>query len=160
MEASRIDLKKYSEEKWYLTIWRITNVLPLENRLEKGVAAFPEEIPKTFDKTLHICRRNSPRPISRLRNHNKGSEGAGRNSIGYEIDLELKDTILKKINCNQTTFADDRFEVIERSDAKKLRTFLQEKVRNQGSVVNKDAIKIASATTADNNHAKTSVDTL
>jgi tRNA G10 N-methylase Trm11 len=90
----------------------------------------------------------------------KVAKELGRNSIGYEIDLELKDTILKKINCNQTTFADDRFEVIERSDAKKLRTFLQEKVRNQGSVVNKDAIKIASATTADNNHAKTSVDTL
>jgi hypothetical protein len=31
IEASKIDLKKYGSEKWYLTIWRITNVLPFEN---------------------------------------------------------------------------------------------------------------------------------
>jgi DNA modification methylase len=44
-EESKIDLKEWSEGKWYLNVWNITNVLPINNRLEKGIAAFPEEIP-------------------------------------------------------------------------------------------------------------------
>src|SRR5213594_4486044 len=32
-EKSRIDLDKYNREDWYLTVWNITNVLPIANRL-------------------------------------------------------------------------------------------------------------------------------
>ncbi len=56
----------------------------------------------------------------------------GRNSVGYEIDLELKPVILKKIG--QLTLLGDRVEVIVREDAKKLRTFLQKRVSAQRSV--------------------------
>ncbi|NHV97760.1 MAG: site-specific DNA-methyltransferase [Thaumarchaeota archaeon] len=160
VEASRIDLKKYSEEKWYLTIWRITNVLPFENRLEKGVAAFPEEIPRRLIKLYTFVGETVLDPFLGSGTTTKVAKELGRNSIGYEIDLELKDTILKKINYNQTTLANHRFEIIERSDAKKLRTFLQEKVKNQRSVVNKNTIKITSATSTDNNYAKTHINTL
>jgi DNA modification methylase len=44
-ESSEIDVKEYQQNKWYLTTWNITNVLPLKNRIEEGIAAFPEEIP-------------------------------------------------------------------------------------------------------------------
>ena len=159
-EASRIDLKKYSEEKWYLTIWRITNVLPFENRLEKGVAAFPEEIPRRLIKLYTFVGETVLDPFLGSGTATKVAKELGRNSISYEIDLELKDTVLKKINYNLTTLANHRFEIIERSDAKKLRTFLQEKVKNQRSVVNKNTIKITSPTSTDNNYAKTHINTL
>lgn len=73
----------------------------------------------------------------------------GRNSYGYEIDLELKPIILKKIGYNNnkednakltlftdsitvtTPLAEDRIEVIERNDTKHLRTFLQKKLINK-----------------------------
>ncbi|MGQ9744361.1 MAG: DNA-methyltransferase [Candidatus Bathycorpusculaceae bacterium] len=150
LEASKIDLKKYSSEKWYLTIWRITNVLPLENRLEKGVAAFPEEIPRRLIKLFTFVGETVLDPFLGSGTTTKVAKELGRNSVGYEIDLELKDVILKKINYNQTTLTSgsaDRVEIIERSDARRLRTFLQEKVKNQRSVVKKDALKIVSATT-------------
>ena len=44
-EESKIDVNKSQKEKWYLSVWDITNVLPISNRLEKGIAAFPSEIP-------------------------------------------------------------------------------------------------------------------
>ena len=84
----------------------------------------------------------------------KVAKELGRNSVGYEIDLELKDVIMKKINYNQTTLTSglgDRVEIIERSDARRLRTFLQEKVKNQRSVVKKEAVKLVPATTATTN---------
>ncbi|MEM3526662.1 MAG: hypothetical protein QXV37_04530, partial [Candidatus Jordarchaeaceae archaeon] len=71
----------------------------------------------------------------------KVAKELGRNSVGYELDLELKDVILKKINYNQTTLTSslmDKIEIVERPDAERLRTFLQEKVKNQRSVVKKD----------------------
>ncbi|MBS7249381.1 MAG: site-specific DNA-methyltransferase [Candidatus Freyarchaeota archaeon] len=137
LEASKIDLKKYSSEKWYLTIWRITNVLPIENRLEKGIAAFPEEIPRRLIKLFTFVGETVLDPFLGSGTTTKVAKELGRNSVGYEIDLELKDVILKKINYNQATLTNStgKVEIIERSDAKRLRTHLQEKVKNQKSVV-------------------------
>jgi len=160
LEASKIDLKKYGSEKWYLTIWRITNVLPFENRLEKGIAAFPEEIPRRLIKLFTFVGETVLDPFLGSGTTTKVAKELGRNSVGYEIDLELKDVILKKINYNQTTLTSnstDKVEIIERPDARKLRTFLQEKVKNQHSVVKKDAVKILPATTTtDHSDAKIS----
>src|SRR2546428_2584876 len=50
LEKSRIPVNDYNSEGWHLTVWTITNVLPLGPRLEKGIAAFPEEIPKRLIK--------------------------------------------------------------------------------------------------------------
>jgi DNA modification methylase len=140
-EASKIDLEKYGSEKWYLTIWRITNVLPFENRLEKGIAAFPEEIPKRLIKLYTFVGETVLDPFLGSGTTMKVAKELGRNSFGYEIDLELKNVILKKIGYTQTTLTSnsvDKVEIIERADSKKLRTFLQERVKNQRSVVKKD----------------------
>lgn len=55
--------------------------------------------------------------------------------------------MLKKINYDRTTLTERKVEIIERAYARRLRTFLQEKVRNQRSVVNKDVNRIASVAT-------------
>ncbi|MCR8454370.1 MAG: site-specific DNA-methyltransferase, partial [Crenarchaeota archaeon] len=62
----------------------------------------------------------------------------GRNSYGYEIDLELKNVILEKVGYWQATLTGDIIEYKIREDAKRLRTFLQERVRMQRSVTNNE----------------------
>ena len=64
----------------------------------------------------------------------KVAKQLGRNSIGYEIDLELKLVILEKIGYGQSTLTDDRIDIEQRRDARCLRTFLQERVSQQKSV--------------------------
>ncbi|MEM2833825.1 MAG: site-specific DNA-methyltransferase, partial [Candidatus Korarchaeota archaeon] len=44
LEESKVDIEVFNKEKWYLSVWEITNVLPLKGRPEEGIAAFPEEI--------------------------------------------------------------------------------------------------------------------
>jgi DNA modification methylase len=148
-DASKIDLERYGSEKWYLTVWRITNVLPFENRLEKGIAAFPEEIPRRLIKLYTFVGETILDPFLGSGTTTKAAKELGRNSFGYEIDLELKDIILKKIDYSQTTLTNNsanKVEIVERADAKRLRTFLQEKVKNQRSVVKKEALKPVLAT--------------
>ncbi|MFP3347131.1 MAG: DNA methyltransferase, partial [Sulfolobaceae archaeon] len=53
-----------------------------------------------------------------------------RNAIGYEIDLELKDIILERIGVN-TLFGKPQIDIIEREDAKRLRTKLREKIEEK-----------------------------
>jgi len=62
-----------------------------------------------------------------------------RDAIGYEIDLELKDIILERVNIN-TLFGKPQIEVIERADAKRLRSKLREKIEEkmQESVLRKN----------------------
>jgi DNA modification methylase len=156
-EASKIDLEKYGSEKWYLTVWRITNVLPFENRLEKGIAAFPEEIPSRLIKLYTFVGETVLDPFLGSGTTMKVAKELNRNSFGYEIDLELKNVILKKIGYTQTTLTDntaDKVEIIERADSKRLRTFLQEKVKNQRSVVKRDLPKTILMPTATSSFSK------
>ncbi|MEM1971414.1 MAG: site-specific DNA-methyltransferase [Candidatus Anstonellales archaeon] len=149
IEDSRIDIKQYLEEKWYLSVWDITNVLPLEGRLEEGIAAFPEEIPRRLIRLFTFVGETVLDPFLGSGTTVKVARELGRNSYGYEIDLELKPIILKKIGYNNnkednakltlftdsitvtTPLAEDRIEVIERNDTKHLRTFLQKKLINK-----------------------------
>jgi len=50
LSESKIPIDDYQKQEWYLTVWNITNVLPLGDRPEKGIATFPEEIPKRLMK--------------------------------------------------------------------------------------------------------------
>ncbi len=116
-EASRIDLEEYQN------VWYITNVLPTHNRLERGIAAFPEEIPYKGETVLD--------PFMGSGTTLKVAIALGRRAIGYEIDLELLDVIRKKLNIGQSSLLgnSNEFEIILREDAKRLRTKLQEKVK-------------------------------
>lgn len=60
-----------------------------------------------------------------------------RNSVGYEIDLELIEVAKEKMGFRQSSPFDKGydFDIIIRDDARHLRTQSQRKVRNQRSVV-------------------------
>jgi DNA modification methylase len=133
-KASQINLREFNEGKWYLSVWDITNVLPFKGRLEEGIAAFPEEIPKRLIKLFTFVGETVLDPFLGSGTTTKVAKELGRNSYGYEIDLELKPVILEKIGYSPFPLTGDKFEIIEREDAKRLRTSLQKRVARQRSV--------------------------
>jgi len=144
LRESKIDIEQFNRDKRYLTVWDITNVLPLKNRLEEGIAAFPEEIPRRLIELFTFKGETVLDPFLGSGTTSKVAKELGRNSYGYEIDLELKEVILKKIGASQATLTSGlacEVEVIEREDVKRLRTFLQERVREQKSVVREKSLQ-------------------
>lgn len=138
-EASKINIDEFQENKWYLTVWDITNVLPLEGRLEKGIAAFPEEIPRRLIKLFTFVGETVLDPFLGSGTTTKVAKELGRNSYGYEIDPELKPIILEKVGYSPHPLTNDKIEIKEREDARRLRTFLHERVRKQRSVTKKSS---------------------
>lgn len=133
-EASKINLKEYNNGKWNLTVWEIVNVLPLPGRLEEGIAAFPEEIPRRLIKLFTFVGEIVLDPFLGSGTTTKVAKELNRNSYGYETDLELKHIVLKKIGYPPCPLTDDKIEIKEREDARQLRTFLQKKALKQKSV--------------------------
>jgi len=136
-ERSKIDIEEYQQNKWYLTTWNITNVLPIKNRLEQGIAAFPEEIPYRLIKLFSYVGETVLDPFMGSGTTNKVSALLGRNSVGYEIDLELYEIVKEKMGLKQSSLFEKDYdvEIMVREDAKHLRTYLQEKIKKRKSVV-------------------------
>lgn len=154
LEQSKINLDEYNDKEIYLTvweniedfvatdIWKITNVLPVKGRLEEGIAAFPDEIPRRLIKLFTFVGENVLDPFLGSGTTSKVAKELGRNSCGYELDLELKETILKKLNHKQSTLTGDIIEVVERPDARRLRAGLQKKVKTKRSVAEKPKLAV------------------
>ena len=137
LAASTLDKELFNKEEWHLTVWNIANVMPVEGRLEEGIAAFPEEIPRRLIRLFTFFGETVLDPFLGSGTTLKIAKGLGRNGYGYEIDLELKTVIAKKLGFAQATLSEDAIEMIERAEAKKLRATLQSRVQQLRSVVNR-----------------------
>lgn len=131
-EASKVNIEEFQREKWYLNVWQITNVLPNNNRLEKGIAAFPDEIPYRLIKLFSYKGETVLDPFMGSGTTLKVAIELDRRCVGYEIDIELLDVVKEKLKVNQFTLTGERpdFEITIRDDTKHLRTELQERVKN------------------------------
>jgi modification methylase len=96
LEGSKIPLGEYNNHEWALSVWNVTNVLPLGNRLEKGVAAFPEEIPRRLVKLFSFRGETVLDPFLGSGTTMKVAQDLGRNSWGYEINAGLEKIMKKK----------------------------------------------------------------
>lgn len=114
-EQSKIDKKEFQNNNWYKTLWEITNVLP-GSKLEKGVAAFPDEIPYRLIKLFSYVGETVLDPFLGSGTTMKVARQLRRNSIGYEIIKDLKSVIRKKVNFEMDN--NDTFEILERSKGK------------------------------------------
>jgi modification methylase len=133
LEKSRISIKEYNGEEWYLTAWNITNVLPLGQRLEKGIAAFPEEIPRRLIKLFSYVGETVLDPFLGSGTTIKVAKELGRNSWGYELDYELKNVIRKKLGMVKDQ-PKSKTEFFIRGDTRRLRSRNQVIVKKQSSV--------------------------
>jgi len=127
LESSKIDTVQLNKERWNLTVWNITNVLPMPGRVEEGIAAFPEEIPRRLIKLFTMVGETVFDPFAGSGTTLKVAQELERKGIGYEIDLELKKVMRKKLG-------GENFTLEERDGAKRLRKSLQNKIHRQRSV--------------------------
>jgi len=95
-QASKIDIKEFSDNKWYMTLWEMTNVLP-GSPLEKEIAAFPEELPYRIIKLFSYVGETVLDPFVGSGTTMKVARQLGRNSIGIEIKKSLIPIIKKKL---------------------------------------------------------------
>ena len=127
LESSRGDTVRLNKERWNLTVWNITNVLPIAGRVEEGIAAFPDEIPRRLIKLFTLIGETVFDPFAGSGTTLKVAKELGREGIGYEIDLELKRVMRKKL-------AGENFVIEEREGARRLRRSLQTKIRQRRSI--------------------------
>ena len=115
-EKSKIDIKEFQANGWYKTIWKITNVLP-GSKLEKGIAAFPDELVYRLIKLFSYYGETVLDPFLGSGTTMKVAKELKRNSIGYEIIRDLEKIIRKKTNFENEN-SNDIFEIIERNKGK------------------------------------------
>ncbi len=110
----------YNDHEWHLTVWNITNVLPLGSRLEKGIAAFPEEIPKRLIKLFSFHNETVLDPFVGSGTTMKVAQELDRSSWGYEIDRGLEKVIRQKLGHNKQS--DSKVEFWFRQELKRSRS--------------------------------------
>jgi DNA modification methylase len=117
-EQSRIDIEEFQKNKWYMTLWEMTNVLPLPgNTLTKDIAAFPEELPYRIIKLFSYKGETVLDPFLGSGTTMKVARELGRNSIGIEILRELEAIILEKTGFGQShslLHSEDELEIVYR----------------------------------------------
>jgi site-specific DNA-methyltransferase (adenine-specific) len=115
-EKSKVDTKEIQENKWFMTLWEMNNVMP-GSVLEKDIAAFPEQLPYRTIKLFSYAGETVLDPFVGSGTTMKMAKSLGRNSIGIEIKKSLIPIIKEKLGFNgQKTLTknDDTFELIER----------------------------------------------
>ncbi|MGD0590781.1 MAG: site-specific DNA-methyltransferase [Bacteroidota bacterium] len=115
-EESKVDVKEFSQKKWYVSFWEMTNVLPGSD-LEKGIAAFPEELPYRFIKLFSFKGDTVLDPFAGSGTTMRVARMLGRNSIGVEIKKQLVKVIRKKLGFDghaDLYNGEDKFEVLMR----------------------------------------------
>ena len=129
LKSSRIDPLMYNSESWNMSVWNITNVLPKSGRVEEGIAAFPDEIPRRLIKLFSFSGETVFDPFLGSGTTLKVARELGRKGIGYEIDLGLKEVINKKLGLtNRSRNNRDHFQE-ERAGARNLRPLLGARIR-------------------------------
>ena len=112
-KKSKINLNEFNKNKWYMTLWQIRNVMP-GSTLEKGIAAFPEEIPYRLITLFSYIGETVLDPFVGSGTTMKIAKKLSRNSIGIEIEPSLTKIIKKKLNITRT----DSFYIIKRTISK------------------------------------------
>jgi len=115
-QKSKIDTKEFQTNNWYKTIWEITNVLP-GSKLEKGVAAFPDELAYRLIKLFSYYGETVLDPFLGSGTTMKIAKKLERNSVGFEIIKDLESVIRKKTDF-ENEVNNNLFEVIERDKGK------------------------------------------
>jgi len=119
-EISKVDKKEFQNNNWHKTLWEMTNVLP-GSRLEKNIAAFPEELPYRIIKLFSYVGETVLDPFAGSGTTMKVARVLNRNSVGYEIIRDLENTIKKKVGFDGSNFRiknDDVFTIIERKSGR------------------------------------------
>lgn len=117
-EKSKLDKTEIQKNKWFLSLWEMTNVLP-NSSLEKNIAAFPWELPYRIIKLFSYKNETILDPFVGSGTTMKVAKILERNSIGIEIKRDLEPIIREKLGFSdkgELFNYDDSFEVVVRKD--------------------------------------------
>ncbi len=115
-KKSIIDIDIFKKEKWFFNLWEITNVLP-GAKLEKGIAAFPYELPNRIVRLFSYYGETVLDPFAGSGTTMLAARRLERNSIGIEINQNLVKIIREKLgfgNKKFSNFTKDTFDVFYR----------------------------------------------
>lgn len=110
-ELSRIDVKEFQGGKWNLSVWDIMNVPPAQSKLEKSIAAFPEELVYRLIKLFSHVGETVLDPFLGSGTTARVAYELGRNSVGYEKDRKLLRKIKEKVGITKEN--KPQFEILE-----------------------------------------------
>jgi site-specific DNA-methyltransferase (adenine-specific) len=119
-ESSKIDVQDFQNKKMYSTLWEIRNVMP-NSILEKGISAFPDEIPKRFIQFFSYTGEYVLDPFAGSGTTMKLARMLNRNSIGIELNQNILPIIVKKVGFDNPSSNPnlDIIKVINRYELKK-----------------------------------------
>jgi len=131
-EKSKVNVAKFQLEKWYLSVWDVRNVLPHE-KWSKYTAAFPEELVERLITLHSYWGENILDPFLGTGTTCAVARKLGRNCIGYEIDLELREIIEERLGMRHRLLEPEacKVEMLVREDARRLRTQLREEIEKR-----------------------------
>jgi len=118
-DASKIDIKEFQDNKWFMTLWNMNNVVPGSPN-KKEIAAFPDELPYRCIKLFSYVGETVLDPFCGSGTTMKMARKLKRNSIGIEIKESLLPIIETNIGFNGQAGLlnqDDTFEHMIRDDA-------------------------------------------
>ena len=98
-EKSKVNVQEIQKNKWYMTLWEMNNVLP-GSKLEKNIAAFPEELAYRAIKLFSYKGETVLDPFAGSGTTMKVARDLGRNSVGIEIKKSLVSVIREKTGFN------------------------------------------------------------
>jgi site-specific DNA-methyltransferase (cytosine-N4-specific) len=108
---------KYTKEErnqWFTQIWELVGTKQTLSKVERRVAAFPDEIPRRLIRMFSIIGDTVLDPFLGTGTTTKVAIELKRNSIGYEIDKQFKEIIKEKIKYNQERLEKVKIEIIEK----------------------------------------------
>ena len=102
---------KEERDVWFSQVWDIKGEKQNHSKLARRTAAFPEEIPRRLIRMFSIIGDTVLDPFLGTGTTSKVATELKRNSIGYEIDKNLKPIIEKRLNAKQRTLSGYEIEV-------------------------------------------------
>jgi site-specific DNA-methyltransferase (cytosine-N4-specific) len=108
---------KYTKEErnhWFTQIWELVGTKQTLSKVERRVAAFPDEIPRRLIRMFSIIGDTVLDPFLGTGTTTKVAIELKRNSIGYEIDKQFKEIIKEKIKYSQERLEKVKIEIIEK----------------------------------------------
>src|SRR5881398_162103 len=109
-------------------------IFPPRSNMVLKPSAFPDEIPSRLIKLFTFAGETVFDPFLGSGTTLKVARELGRKGVGYEIDLELKDVIRKKLGLDYHRWTGEDYRLEEKTGARNLRKTLQTKVHQQKSV--------------------------
>lgn len=105
--------KKEERDQWFSQIWKIKGRRQVNEQIQRRTAAYPEEIPYRLIRMFSVKGDTVLDPFLGTGTTSKAAAENQRNSIGYEIDKELKPVIKKAIEAKQKNLMEEYQKEVE-----------------------------------------------